>query len=262
MKDFKAVLRKFLPKIREAKEKGLNEADTRMRVRLLLSEVLGYDLLEDITQEHMVQGHYVDLTVKAKLWDNKQKKYDHKIILFVEAKSVDTTLRQTHAYQAVNYAATGGVDLVLLTNLVDYQLHHITWDKKAVEPDLVMSFNILDDDINDVAAKLSLLSRESFRKGTIHGYLKEATTLSDKNFITALMSPKVLSAIRSSLRDITGHRIKNDSAIIENIRKLLDNDALYDEARKIVPKHWPTRRREKKGAPTPAEVAEKLVEEQ
>ena len=106
MKEFKAALKKFLPKIIDAKEKNLNEADTRMRIRLLFSEFLGYDILEDITQEHMVQGHYVDLTVKCK----------GKIILFVEAKSVDTTLRDTHVYQATNYAATGGVNLCVLTN--------------------------------------------------------------------------------------------------------------------------------------------------
>jgi len=57
MKDFKAKLRKFLPKIKDAKEKCLNEADTRIRVRVLLSEVLGYDLLEDITKEEKWLRH-------------------------------------------------------------------------------------------------------------------------------------------------------------------------------------------------------------
>ena len=50
MKEFKSALKKYLPKIRDAKEKNLNEADTRMRIRLLLSEVLGYDMLNEITQ--------------------------------------------------------------------------------------------------------------------------------------------------------------------------------------------------------------------
>lgn len=260
MKDIKPVLKKFLPKIREAKEKGLNEADTRMRIRLLFSDVLGYDLLEDITQEHMVQSHYVDLTVKAKLWDSKQKKYDQKIVLFVEVKSVDTTIRQTHAYQAVNYAATGGIDLVLLTNLIEYQLYHIRWDKKAVEPEQVMAFNILDDDLNEVAEKLKLLTRDSFRKGQIHKYLQEATTLSDRNFMTALLSPRVLSAIRNSLKDITGHRISNNDAIVRNIRLLFNNDSLYDEARCSALKCWPEKpTKEKK--PEASKVVEKMIGE-
>src|SRR4030066_701017 len=127
MKEFKSALRKFLPKIRDAKEKNLNEADTRMRIRLLLSDVLGYDMLNEITQEHVIQGHYVDLTVKHK----------DKIIYFIEAKSVDTTLRDTHVYQTTNYAATGGVNLGLLTNSIDYRLYHLTWDKKKVDSNLI-----------------------------------------------------------------------------------------------------------------------------
>ncbi len=197
-------------------------------------------MLEDITQEHMVQSHYVDMTVKTKLWDSQQKKYEHKVIFFIEVKSIDTTLRQTHVYQAVNYAATAGIDLVLLTNLIDYHLYHISWEKKAVEPLLVMSFNVLSDELNEIAQKLGLLSSTAFRKGNIQQYIREATTLSDLNFMTALLSPRVLSALRNSLRDITGHRIKDNSSIVKNIRKLIDNDELYDDARKIVSKLWST----------------------
>ena len=201
MKEFKAALKKFLPKIIDAKEKNLNEADTRMRIRLLFSEVLGYDILEDITQEHMVQGHYVDLTVKCK----------GKIILFVEAKSVDTTLRDTHVYQATNYAATGGVNLCVLTNGIDYRLYHLTWDKQKVDSNLILSFNVLDDDINAVAEKLYLLSKESFKKGVIDKYIAEVTSLEDKNLLRALLSDRALNAIRLELKNITGYNIKNDS---------------------------------------------------
>jgi len=216
LKDFKSALRKFLPKIRDAKEKSLNEADTRMRIRLLLSDVLGYDLLEEITQEHMVQGHYVDLTVKHK--DN--------IVFFIEAKSVDTTLRDTHAYQATNYAATGGVNLCLLTNGIDYRLYHLTWDKQKVENNLILSLNILDDDINEVSEKLYLLSKESFKKGAIDKFIAETTSLGDKNLLQTLLSDRVLNAVRLELKSLTGHNIKNE-AIEKSIGELF-NDELYE----------------------------------
>lgn len=219
MKEFRAALKKFIPKLREAKEKNLNEADTRMRVRLLLSEVLGYDLLDDITQEHMVQSHYVDLTVKNK----------GKIIFFIEAKSVDTTLRETHAYQATNYAATGGVNLCLLTNGVDYRLYYLTWDKAKVENTLILSFNLIDDDINEAAEKLFLLSKESFKKGLMDKYIAEVTSLGDKNLVQALLSRRVLSAIRLELKGITGHNIKEE-AIERSISKLFSAE-LYEMAK-------------------------------
>lgn len=219
MKEFKSALKKFIPKLREAKEKNLNEADTRMRIRLLLSEVLGYDMLDDITQEHMVQSHYVDLTVKHK----------GKIIFFIEAKSVDTNLRDTHVYQATNYAATGGVTLCLLTNGIDYRLYYLTWDKAKVENSLILSFNILDDDINDVAEKLCLLSKESFKRGLIDKYIAEVTSLGDKNLVQALLSKRVLSAIRLELKNITGHNIKEE-AIERSISKLYSAE-LYEMAK-------------------------------
>lgn len=216
MKEFKSALRKFIPKLRDAKEKSLNEADTRMRVRLLLSEVLGFDLLNDITQEHMVSSHYVDLTIKHK----------GEIIYFIEVKSADTTLRDTHAYQAINYAATGGVNLCLLTNGIDYNLYRLTWDKSKVENSLVLSFNILSDDINEVAEKLFLLSKESFKKGIINKHITEVTSLEDKNLLQALLSTRVLNAIRLELKQITGHKIK-DEAIQKCISSLFSNE-LYE----------------------------------
>lgn len=221
LKEFRARLKKFIPKIRDAKEKNLNEADTRMRIRLLLSDVLGYDMLEEITQEHMVQGHYVDLTVKATLWNKQANKYQPSIIFFIEAKSVETTLRDTHAYQAVNYAASGGVNLCLLTNAIDYKLYHLTWDKAKVESNMILSFNILDDDINVLTEKLYLLSKESFKKGYIDNHIKEKTSLADKNLIQALLSKRVLNAIRLELKSITNNNIKDD-AIEKSLIKFFD----------------------------------------
>lgn len=231
MKDFRAALRKFLPKIRDAKEKNLNEADTRMRIRLLLSEVLGYDMLEDITQEHMVQSHYVDLTVKMK----------GKIIFFIEAKSVDTTLRDTHAYQATNYAATGGVNLCLLTNAVDYRLYYLTWDKAKVENSQILAFNLLDDDINNVAEKLYLLSKDSFKKRLIEKYIAEFTSLGDRNLLRALLSDRVLNAIRLELKNITGHNVKHEA--IEKSIACLYKSEIYEAAKACLKRQA---RREKK----------------
>lgn len=236
-KELKVRLKKFLPVIREAKEKNINEADTRMRIRVLLSEVLGYDMLEDISQEHMVQGHYVDLTVKNK----------GEIVMFIEAKSVDTTLRDTHAYQATNYAATGGVNLCILSNGIDYRLYYLTWDKAKVENTVILSFNLLDEDINSVAEKLYLLSKESFKKGIIDKYVVEVTSLEDKNLLQALLSKRTLSALRLELKNITGHNIKEE-AIERSIGRFFSAE-LYDIAKACVKRQ---ERRKEKATASPA----------
>ncbi|MBF0329956.1 MAG: type I restriction enzyme HsdR N-terminal domain-containing protein [Nitrospirae bacterium] len=235
MKDFKMALKKILPKIRDAKERALNEADTRMRIRLLLADVLGYDLLDEITQEHMIQGHYVDFAVKAPMWNKKAGKYTPEIVFLVEAKSVDTNLKDTHAYQVNNYAASAGVSLSLLTNGVDYKLYHLTWDKnKGVENNLIVSFNILDDDTNEVVKKLYLISKESFKKGVIDKFIAETTSLSERNLITAMLSERVLNAIRLELKNITGHSIKNE-AVEQSISQLFATE-LYEAAKDCLKK--------------------------
>ncbi len=254
VKEFKTNLKKFIPKIRDAKEKNLNEADTRMRIRLLLSTVLGYDLLDEITQEHMVQGHYVDLTVKAPLWNKKTNKYEPTIVYFIEAKSIETTLRDTHVYQATNYAASGGVKLCLLTNCIDYRLYHLTWAKEKVEHSMILSFNILDDDIDTLTEKFYLLSRESFKKGFIDRYITERASLSDRNLAQALLSKRVLSAIRLELKNITGNNIKEDS-VEASLGKLID-PALYAVAKSCVSK---TTKKEKPLKQEPIEQPQNVI---
>ncbi|MDH4232897.1 MAG: type I restriction enzyme HsdR N-terminal domain-containing protein [Nitrospirota bacterium] len=224
MKEFKAALKKFLPKIKDARDRNLNEADTRMRIRLLLSDVLGYDILEDITQEHMVQGHYVDMTVK----------YKGQVKFFLEAKSVDTNLKDTHVYQATNYAATAGVNLCILTNGIEYRLYNISWNKSKVDSTLAFSVNILDDPFEEAVERLWLLSRESVRKGFIDKFIAEITSLSDRNLLQALMAPRVISSIRRELKDNTGHNVREE-AVQKSIKKLF-SDELYEIVKECLKK--------------------------
>ena len=120
----------------------------------------------------------------------------------------------------------------LLTNGVDYKLYYLTWDKAKVENNLILSLNILDEDINEVAEKLFLLSKESFKKGMIDKYIAEVTSLENKNLLQAMLSKRTLSAIRLELKNITGHNIKEE-AIERSISKLFSAD-LYDVAKACV----------------------------
>lgn len=216
MNDMKTALKKFLPVLKEAKEKNLNEADTRMRIRLMLERVLGFDILEDITQEHMVSSHYVDMTVK----------YKGQIRYFIEAKSVDTTLRDTHIYQATNYAAKGGVKLCVLTNGIDYKVYNIDWKDSKVEHQLIFEFNLLNDPIDIVAPKLWMLSKDSLKKGAVDKYIAEVSSLSDRNLLQALMTPRIINAIRGEVKALTGNTVSPDA--VERAIKKLFSDELYN----------------------------------
>jgi hypothetical protein len=75
---------------------------------------------------------------------------------------------------------------------------------------MILSFNLLDDNIDDLAEKLYLLSKESFKKGVIEKYINEKVSLSDRNMAIALFSKRALGAIRLELRNLTGNNVNED----------------------------------------------------
>jgi len=151
---------------------------------------------------------------------------------------------------------SGGVNLCLLTNGIDYRLFHLTWDKAGMESNVILSFNLLDEDINSVADKLDLLSKDSFKKGHIDKYIAEATSLGDKNLAQAMLSDRVLNAIRLELKNLTGHNIKNE-AIEKSIGTLFGAE-LYEIARACIRRQA---RKEKKTAPcAPPEIGGNVAE--
>jgi len=54
-------LRRFTKIIEQAKNRGVNEADTRDIVKAILGDVLGYDPFFEVTGEYSVKGQYADI---------------------------------------------------------------------------------------------------------------------------------------------------------------------------------------------------------
>lgn len=206
-------IKEFLPVLREAQRDNLNESDTRMRIRLFLERVLGYDMLKDMSAEYQVSGHYVDLAIKLR----------NEVKFLVEVKQVSTRLRNTHVYQAVNYAAQTGVRLVALTNGIEWRLYNVSMEDGRINNDLVFTFNLLEDPMKHLNEKVSLLSKSGVKKGIINKYVDEVTSLSDRNLLCAMMTPKVLNAIRSELKKVTGTRL-SEEAVAKSIRRLFSEE--------------------------------------
>jgi len=214
-------LKEFLPIIKEARKNKLNEADTRTRVQLFLERVLGYDLLKEITQEHMVSSHYVDLAIKIR----------GDVKMFIEVKPITAKLRDVHVSQAVNYAANEGINTTILTNLDEWRVYHVSLDDGKVNAEPVLEFSLLSSKPKDVLPHLKLISREGLAKGHLNKYMVEATSVTDRNLLLAMLSEPVLRAITKELKTITGHRVNQDTlkrAIInlfsEDIYKLVQKE--------------------------------------
>ncbi|MDR1168959.1 MAG: type I restriction enzyme HsdR N-terminal domain-containing protein [Heliobacteriaceae bacterium] len=73
-------------------------------VKPFLTEILGYDEFEDLTDEFAVRGTYCDICIKA----------NGKPYIMIEAKAANVTLKDMHAKQAKDYGIAEFNGLLLL----------------------------------------------------------------------------------------------------------------------------------------------------
>jgi len=187
--DIRKPLRKLLPHLVKAREDNLNEADTLQRITKVFEEVLGYDPLVEITRESQVKEKYVDVAIKL----------DGTIRLLVEAKSAGTVLRDRHIEQAQHYAAQANIRWVLLTNGLVWNLYHLSFEE-GIEYVRVFAVDLGEGNIEKAAECLSLLHRQSIKKGELEEYWEHRAALSPDSIGQALFTEEALRFIRREIR--------------------------------------------------------------
>lgn len=187
--DIRRPLKKFVPHLLKAKEDNLNEADTIQRLVKFFEEILGYDVMTEITREKQVKEKYVDLAIKI----------DGSIKFLVEAKAAGTVLRDRHIEQAERYAAEGNIRWVLLTNGVAWNLYHLSFEE-GIEYERVFVVDLGSDPIEKAAELLGLLHRQSIRKGEHEKFWQRYAALSPESIGKALFTDEVLRFIRREIR--------------------------------------------------------------
>ncbi len=208
-KDF----RKFIPIFRKTFEQNINEAETSLRISKFFEDVLGYDIFEEISKEHMIKDRYVDYAIKL----------DGRIEYLVEVKQGGIKLREQHIEQASNYAANSGVEWVVLTNGRFWLLYHLTFDE-GIQSDLVWSVDVLEDNLKVTAPKIALLHKKSVSKGELDDYLVKMETLSPKSIIEGIFQEDTLKLIAKHLRQVSGVRV-DEQDLADNIKKMLSKEA-------------------------------------
>ncbi len=114
-----AGLKKY-PKILEgARDRDVNESDTVVIVNDFLSEVLGFDKYAEITREFSIRGTFCDLAVKV----------DGKVLYLIEVKAIGLPLKEGHLRQAIGYAASNGVQWVVLTNGAVWNVYRMRFEQ-------------------------------------------------------------------------------------------------------------------------------------
>jgi len=192
--DIRSNLQKFRPHLFKAQEETLNEADTCQRIVKFFEEVLGYDVLEDISKEKQIKDKYVDFAIKI----------DGNIKLLIEAKAAGISLRDRHIEQAERYAAEGNIPWVLLTNGLQWILYHLSFDE-GIEYERVFSVDLSSDEsISNAADLLGLLHKKSIKRGEHEEFWEKRAALCPASIGKVLMNSTILSILRREIRKQEG----------------------------------------------------------
>jgi predicted type IV restriction endonuclease len=224
-----ASVKRFQSVLSSAKARDVHESDTVIIVTDMISEVFGYNKYSEISSEVAIRGMFCDLGIKI----------GDKIQFLVEVKAIGLELRNNHVVQAVAYAATHGVEWVVLTNGTNWRIYKVSFGK-PVDQELVVEINFLTLNIKkDDVAPLYLLCREGWEKQVVTEFAAQRQALSRFFVASIALSAPVLDTIRRELkRACPDVKVKNEQiqAVLESEvfkREVLEGEKA-DEARKKI----------------------------
>lgn len=221
---------RFQRVLRKASDSDVNEADTVIIVSDILSEVFGYDKYTELTSEYAIRNTYCDLAVKV----------DDGVKYLIEVKSISLELKENHLRQAVDYGAHEGIQWVVLTNGLMWQIYSIVL-KKTVEYEKVFEIDFLN--INPRKSQdqelLFLLAKEGLRKDVMADYHERLQSMNRDVISAILLSEPLLNSVRRELRRLTPG-LTVDSVELEYIlknevikRNILDADAFLNAQKRV-----------------------------
>jgi len=188
---FAKSIQKYQKVLKIAKDRDINESDTVSIIKDILSEVFGYDKYLEVTGEFAIRGTYCDLAIKI----------DDKVQFLVEVKAIGIDLKENHMRQALDYGANHGIQWIVLTNGIEWQLYRIRFEK-PINYDLVYSFNFTG--INARGEKdrdnLFLISKEGLAKNAREEFYEKVQSVNRFIIGGLILSEPTLSVLRRELR--------------------------------------------------------------
>lgn len=210
----KTAIKKFSKPLTDLVARDANEGDTRLLVTDMLCEGFGFDKYSELTTEYRVKGEFADYGIRI----------DKDLIAFLEVKRVATRLAAKHLRQVESYAINEGVEWVILTSGVVWQVYHITGGLPIIV-DLALEVDLLGEDtLAQKANQLYYLSKESLKRRQMDALWQAKRATSPKSLAKVLCSDSVLSAIRKELKRTTGQSVNET-----DVRKLLKDTVLRPE---------------------------------
>lgn len=217
----KAALPKFQKVLGIAKDRDLNESDTVSIITDILAEVFGYDKYLEVTSELAIRGTYCDLAIK--LGDKFQ--------YLIECKAIGTDLKEAHLRQAIGYGANKGIQWIILTNGLDWQIYRLRFEQ-PIAWDLVARFDLSSVSLKNERdmEKLITVTKEGVEKGARED-LYEKTQCVNRFVAGALiLSDAVVSVLKREFRKLADGISVEDAEVVTLLRDgVLRRDLLDGE---------------------------------
>lgn len=189
-------VRKYKKILEKAKNADINESDTVTIITDILADVFGYEKFENITSEYAIKKTYCDLAIKI----------DDKVKLLVECKAIGIKLKNDFVRQATNYAANEGIEWVILTNGIEWEIYNIVFTQ-PIENKLIAKFDFTKLDLKNDSDLMLLcsISIEAFKKNAKYTLqdIKDHKEILNKHFVgQVVMSDAILDAIRKQVKKL------------------------------------------------------------
>jgi len=213
---------KFQKILKIAKDRDINEADTVLIVGDILSELFGFDKYVDITSEYAIRNTYCDLAIKM----------NGKIQYIIEVKAVGLDLKDNHLRQVIEYGANQGVQWVVLTNGIVWEIYCIKFEK-PLDYDLICSFNMLELNCkrSDEQEKLFLLCKEGIEKSAREDFHERVQCINRFVIAALVNSDAVLNVVKRELKKLSsGIKVEHTEIIRILENEVLKRDVIEGEA--------------------------------
>lgn len=212
---------KFQKVLEIAKDRDVNESDTVAIIGDIFAEVFGYNKYLEITSEFAVRSTYCDLALKVA----------DKVQFLIEAKAIGIDLKETHIKQAVDYGANHGVQWVVLTNGIEWQIYRIRFEQ-PINYDLVCSYDFLLLNPRDEKDQESLfiLAKEALAKNAREDFYEKVQSVNRFVIGALILNDVLLNTIRRELRKLS-EGIRIDTSDVEQIirNEVLKRDLVEGE---------------------------------
>jgi len=212
------ALKKYKRKYIKKQYNDLDESATRIMINAFLTEVLGYQELDEIKTEYNIRGEYADYVIQLA----RKKQF------VVEVKSIQIDISDKHLRQSLSYAANEGIDWIILTNGRNFQFYRVMFEKpikSVLLIDIVLE-NATPNDLKNCASNIVSFTKNGVQKNEPEQFWQRSIALSPVNISKLLYCEDVLRVVRRELKKSTGIYFDDVSikdALINTIHCAVDN---------------------------------------